>query len=115
MSGLVSSSTFTSLLTANLQLDLEAGKVRWLYNDISGQNNFTVVSDAVIAADEWVHIAATYNSTTREAKVFINAKEMGVASNIESKYSLFQAFADISANKFSSTFEALIMLIHITC
>ena len=57
-------------------MDLEAGKVRWLYNHLTGDNNFTVVTDAVIATYEWVHIAATYNATTKEAKVFINAKEM---------------------------------------
>ena len=69
---------------ANLQLDLEAGKVRWLYNDLAGENNFTVVTNAVVATDEWVHIAATYNASTKEAKVFINAKEMGAKSEIES-------------------------------
>jgi len=70
--------------TANLQIDLEAGKVRWLLNDLSGDNNFTVVTDAVVATYEWVHIAATYNATTKEAKVFINAKEMATAK-VESK------------------------------
>ena len=80
------------LITANLQLDLEAGKVRWLYNDLAGENNFTVVTNAVVATDEWVHIAATYNATTKEAKVFINAKEMGVNSQIESTYTLLKSF-----------------------
>jgi len=95
---------------ANLQLDLEAGKVRWLYNNLSGQNNFTVVTDAVIAADEWVHIAATYNSTTQEAKVFINAKEMGVASNIQNASELlpWNMFAALFPPVYENKFKGLI-------
>lgn len=56
---------------------MEAGKVRWMLHDADGNDNFTLVSDAVVASDEWVHIAGTYNSTTSEAKIFVNAKEMG--------------------------------------
>lgn len=71
---------FFVFLIANFQLDLEAGKVRWMLHDPDRNNNFTVVSDAVIASDEWVHIAGTYNATTSEAKIFINAKEMANAT-----------------------------------
>ena len=56
-----------------------------MLHDADGVNNFTVVSDAMIASNDWLHIAGIYNATTSEAKIFINAQEMGNSAVVGGK------------------------------
>lgn len=63
----------------NYHLELEAGKVRWLHNDVRNKLTFYAVSDAVIAAKNWTHIAVTYNTTDNVAMIYINGYDSGSA------------------------------------
>ncbi|XP_048590274.1 uncharacterized protein LOC5501396 [Nematostella vectensis] len=58
--------------------EVSNGRVRWFHRDEYSRPIFAVQSDPFIDADEWYHVAATYDSRDRFAKIYINGELKGV-------------------------------------
>lgn len=52
-------------------LEINDGRVRWFHRNGENQIIFKVVSQPVIHEGKWIHIAATYSSSKRRARVSI--------------------------------------------
>lgn len=62
-------------LPDNFFLEIEQGKIRWYHIDTAGKTVFFIVTESLMPAKTWVHIAGTYNVHTGEVRFFINAEE----------------------------------------
>ena len=59
----------------NFFLEIEQGKIRWYHINPAGHKVFFIVTESLLPAKTWVHVAGTYSVLTGEVKFFINAEE----------------------------------------
>ena len=60
------------------------GRIRWFHRDANAREIFSLESESVVPQNQWTHVAATYDSSLGEVKIFINGdlKTVGVGHGL---------------------------------
>lgn len=57
--------------------EVDDGKVRWFHRNRFQNPVFSVITDNIVKPDVWTHLIGSYNSTSGEAKVYVNGALRG--------------------------------------
>ncbi|KAK2563931.1 EGF-like repeat and discoidin I-like domain-containing protein 3 [Acropora cervicornis] len=52
--------------------EIDDGKVRWFHRNRNQIPVFSAITDDIVRPDVWTHLIGSYNSTTLDAKVYVN-------------------------------------------
>lgn len=64
----------SSHVMGQYHIEVINGSVRWFHRNERGKIIFNVLTEVIVPAHIWTHIACTYDSTSGYAQVFVNAK-----------------------------------------
>ncbi|XP_022780705.1 uncharacterized protein LOC111321951 [Stylophora pistillata] len=59
--------------------EIDDGKVRWFHRNRFQNPVFSVITDNIVKPDVWTHLIGSYNSTSGEAKVYVNGALSGTS------------------------------------
>jgi len=92
----------------NFFLEIEQGKIRWYHIDTAGKTVFFVVTESLLPAKTWVHVAGSYSVQTGEVRFFINAEESKLSMGKGPLTQDWDAYAKIASGGTGNQFKGII-------
>ena len=89
------------ILVDNFFLEIEQGKIRWYHINPAGHKVFFIVTESLLPAKTWVHVAGTYSVLTGEVKFYINAEESKITKGDGNNLSFFYCMLSLRITRLS--------------